>query len=244
MKKPVIGLTPSHEQEKNLLYLYPTYIHALRESGAACFVFPLGSAGEELAQLTAMCDGVLFTGGPDVHPFYFGEDAIPECGEIASLRDKTELELLPLAMEQQIPILGVCRGIQLINIALGGDIYQDLDRQFTPTGPSVAHRQLFDPKLPAHHVTVAEGSRLAAVTGQSRLEVNTLHHQAIRKLAPSLTACASSPDGLVEAVEMEGYPFLMAVQWHPEYLFDSQESAKRLFQAFVEACSASKTASK
>lgn len=236
MKHPVIGLTPSHDLEKEQLYLNPLYIRALQQCGAMSFIFPLGATYNELKHLSSLCDGVLFTGGPDVHPLHFGEETLPGCGEVSPLRDQLELDLLSIALESRKPILGICRGIQLINIGLGGNIYQDLERQFTPQGRAIAHRQPFSPALPSHRVTVSPGSLLESIAQKQSLEVNSLHHQAVWKTAPDLTVCARSSDGLIEAVEMKDYPFLLGLQWHPEYLFSEQEPARRIFQAFTKAC--------
>ena len=240
MNKPIIGLTPSHDLEKDQCFLNPLYIRALQQAGAVCFMFPLGVAFEDLCQLAALCDGILFTGGPDVHPFRFGEETLPKCGEVSAPRDQLELDLLSIALSDGKPILGICRGIQLINIGLGGTIYQDLEMQLPKDTPVLCHRQPYPPALPSHYVTVTPGSLLASISESDRLEVNSLHHQAVRALAPGLTASAYSSDGLVEAVEMPGYPFLLGVQWHPEFLFSTQKAAGEIFRAFVNACSRQK----
>ena len=237
MNKPVIGLTPSHNLEKNQCFLNPLYVQALQQAGAVCFMFPLGIASEDLHQLAALCDGILFTGGPDIHPFHFGEETLSKCGEVSAPRDQLELELLSAALSGKKPILGICRGIQLINIGLGGSIYQDLESQLSGSRQILCHRQPYPAAIPSHYVTVTPGSLLESITGSDRLEVNSLHHQAIHTLAPGLTASAYSSDGLIEAAEMPGYPFLLGVQWHPEFLFSVQKSAEEIFKAFVNACS-------
>lgn len=242
MKKPIIGLTPSHNLENGRIFITPAYVKALADAGALCIVLPPSASKEDLEHLVSICDGILFTGGPDVHPFLFGEDTLLHCGESSPERDQLELNLLPLAMAARKPILGICRGAQLINIALGGDIYQDLESQFSAAISPISHKQPFAPELPCHYVSVSENSLLARITGANdssicfKLEVNSLHHQAIRRLASGLTACAHSADGLVEAIEMPEYPFLVAVQWHPEYLFQKQAAARGIFKGFVQAC--------
>ena len=223
MNKPIIGLTPSHDLEKDQCFLNPLYIRALQQAGAVCFMFPLGVAFEDLCQLAALCDGILFTGGPDVHPFRFGEETLPKCGEVSAPRDQLELDLLSIALSDGKPILGICRGMQL-----------------PKDTPVLCHRQPYPPALPSLYVTVTPGSLLASISESDRLEVNSLHHQAVRALAPGLTASAYSSDGLIEAVEMPGYPFLLSVQWHPEFLFSTQKAAGEIFRAFVNACSRQK----
>lgn len=152
-------------------------------------------------------------------PFLFGEETQVHCGNVSPARDRMEMELLTQVMEAGKPILGICRGIQLINVALGGDIYQDIPSQTESLFP-IAHSQPFSYAYPSHHVSVAEGSLLSGITGDaSFIEVNSMHHQAVRTTAPGLIPCGFAPDGLIEALEKPDYPFLLGVQWHPEYLW-------------------------
>lgn len=233
-KKPVIGLTPSHDTEKGDLTMRPTYINAVLDAGAIPLVFPLGAGEEELKQLAGMVDGILFTGGPDVHPFYFGEDTHLNCGNVSPLRDRMELALLPMVMEAKKPVLGICRGIQLVNVCLGGTLYQDLPSQTKPEFP-ISHRQPFHYTNYSHRVTLDQQSKLAGICGRTEIQVNSMHHQAVKKLAPGLNAVGYSADGIIEALEMPDYPYLICVQWHPEYLYPFDEAAKNLFVSFVEA---------
>ena len=237
MKKPLIGLTPSHNTDNHDIQMRPTYLKAVTAAGAIPVVLPLTSSEEDLKQLVDTLDGFLFTGGPDVHPFLFGEETLDHCGSVSAERDQMELALLPLVMETGKPILGICRGVQLLNIGLGGTIWQDIPSQVTSDFP-LAHTQPFAYTLPSHTVTVKPGSRLAEITGAETLSVNSMHHQAVKDVAPSLTASAFSSDHLVEAVEMPDYPFFIGVQWHPEYLWEKNEAASRLFAAFAKAAGA------
>lgn len=235
MKRPLIGLTPSHDTQNDDISMRPTYLRALRAAGAIPVVLPLEASEEELAQLADTLDGFVFTGGPDVHPFHFGEETHPACGNVSPARDHLELTLLPLVMRTGKPILGVCRGLQLINIGLGGTIYQDIPSQRQETAP-VCHSQPFYYTTPAHHVTVAPASLLSRITGKETLAVNSMHHQAAKDVAPGLMVSAQAPDGIIEALEKPDYPWLLAVQWHPEYLQAKEETAAAIFRAFVEAC--------
>lgn len=235
MKRPLIGLTPSHDTQNDDISMRPTYLRALRAAGAIPVVLPLEASEEELAQLADTLDGFVFTGGPDVHPFHFGEETHPACGNVSPARDHLELTLLPLVMRTGKPILGVCRGLQLINIGLGGTIYQDIPSQRQETAP-VCHNQPFYYTTPAHHVTVAPASLLSCITGKETLAVNSMHHQAAKDVAPGLMVSAQAPDGIIEALEKPDYPWLLAVQWHPEYLQAKEETAAAIFRAFVEAC--------
>lgn len=147
-----------------------------------------------------------------------------------------EIRLLHAAMELKRPVFGICRGIQLLNVALGGTIYQDIPSQREQDFP-VAHQQPFYYTTPSHHVKVKKGSLLAkACGGLERIGVNSCHHQAVRQPAPGLTATGWASDGIIEALEKPDYPFFLGVQWHPEYLWQKDPAAMGLFTAFVDAC--------
>lgn len=235
MRKPLIGLTPAHDLESGDVKARPTYMRALKAAGAIPVVMPLDASEEDLKQLSQDLDGFLFTGGPDVHPFLFGEETQAHCGNVSSARDQMEISLLPMIMELQKPILGICRGIQVLNIALGGNIWQDIPSQVTRDFP-LAHSQPFSYDMPCHTVVLTEGSLLARISESSSIKVNSMHHQAVKDLAPGLIASAYSTDYLIEALEMPDYPFFIGVQWHPEYLWEKNKEAFRLFQTFVKAC--------
>ncbi|HBD01001.1 MAG TPA: peptidase C26 [Lachnoclostridium sp.] len=235
MRKPLIGLTPAHDMESGDVKARPTYMRALKAAGAIPVVMPLDASEEDLKQLSQDLDGFLFTGGPDVHPFLFGEETQAHCGNVSPARDQMEISLLPMVMELQKPILGICRGIQVLNIALGGNIWQDIPSQVTRDFP-LAHSQPFSYDMPCHTVALTEGSLLARISESSSIKVNSMHHQAVKDLAPGLIASAYSTDYLIEALEMPDYPFFIGVQWHPEYLWEKNKEAFRLFQTFVKAC--------
>lgn len=235
MRKPLIGLTPAHDMESGDVKARPTYMRALKAAGAIPVVMPLDASEEDLKQLSQDLDGFLFTGGPDVHPFLFGEETQAHCGNVSPARDQMEISLLPMIMELQKPILGICRGIQVLNIALGGNIWQDIPSQVTRDFP-LAHSQPFSYDMPCHTVALTEGSLLARISESSSIKVNSMHHQAVKDLAPGLIASAYSTDYLIEALEMPDYPFFIGVQWHPEYLWEKNKEAFRLFQTFVKAC--------
>jgi len=235
MRKPLIGLTPAHDMESGDVKARPTYMRALKAVGAIPVVMPLDASEEDLKQLSQDLDGFLFTGGPDVHPFLFGEETQAHCGNVSPARDQMEISLLPMIMELQKPILGICRGIQVLNIALGGNIWQDIPSQVTRDFP-LAHSQPFSYDMPCHTVVLTEGSLLARISESSSIKVNSMHHQAVKDLAPGLIASAYSTDYLIEALEMPDYPFFIGVQWHPEYLWEKNKEAFRLFQTFVKAC--------
>lgn len=235
MRKPLIGLTPYHDTDNHDIKMRPTYLRALKAAGAIPVVMPLEASEDDLKQLTDELDGFLFAGGPDVHPFLFGEETREGCGNVSKERDQMELTLLPLILALGKPVLGICRGIQILNIGLGGDIWQDIPSQVKRDFP-IAHSQPFYYNMPSHTVTLLDDSLLSSIAGKSELKVNSMHHQAVREVAPGLVATAWSPDQLVEAIEMPGYPFFLGVQWHPEYLWEKDDVALRMFQTFVDAC--------
>lgn len=249
-RKPVIALTPQIHVERDEAFVRPGYFKALRAAGAIPVILPPDADENDLTQLLDLADGILFTGGPDIHPFSFGEETHERCGNVCLRRDRLELALLPLAMAAEKPILGICRGIQLLNIGLGGDIYQDISAQFHEEFP-VAHQQPFTYDIPAHTVAIEPGTLLEKTVLDSAyqnsacssssgsfvsLRVNSMHHQAVRRLAPGLIASGYAPNGLVEAIEKPDYPtFFLGVQWHPEYLWEQDAAAAGIFSLFVKA---------
>lgn len=235
MRKPVIGLTASHDLDTDGLRLAQSYTDAIQKSGAIPLILPLKLNEAECSQLAESLDGFLFTGGPDIHPFLFGEDTLEGCGNRSPLRDQSEPLLFSAVYKQKKPILAICRGIQLINIALGGDIYQNLCSQL-PRSILVAHSQPFHLTNACHRVALEPSSLLSNIVCSTEIEVNSSHHQSIRQTAPALTVCGCAADGVIEAVEQKDYPFLIGVQWHPEMLADTYSHASRLFEAFVRAC--------
>lgn len=239
MKKPVIGLTPAHDTDTGDLAMRSTYLKALSAADVIPVVLPLTLSPDGCEQMAQALDGFVFTGGPDPHPFLFGEDTHRACGNVSSVRDTMELALLSAVLKTRKPVLGICRGIQIINVGLGGSIYQDIPSQYSANCVfPIAHRQPFAYHLPSHKVELMGGSRLAEICGSAVLSVNSMHHQAVRNLAPSLTACAMAPDGLIEGVEITSHPWFLAVQWHPEHLWEHDDASARLFQSFGDACRA------
>lgn len=234
-KKPLIALTPYFNIDKDEPYMRPAYLKAIRAAGGIPVILPLDLKEGDLSQLAAAFDGFLFTGGPDVHPFLFGEETQAHCGNVCPRRDEMEFILLRLAMEAAKPILGICRGVQVLNIALGGDIYQDIPSQFHEEFP-IAHTQPFYYDIPSHTVKVVPNTRLADIAQCDSLKVNSMHHQAVRRVAPGLIASGYAPGGLVECIEKPDYPYFIGVQWHPEYLWENDGAAARLFTSFVAAC--------
>lgn len=236
-KIPVIGITANTIKSKDnpspQVVLSQTYIDAVTRAGGSAVVLPSTLAGDALEKVFSRLDGILLSGGSDIDPARF--DGVPHhrVYGIDMARDELEMRIVSLAVRHDKPFMGICRGIQSINVALGGSLYTDIGDQLTG---SLRHD--YYPDLPrdylAHPVSVESSSRLASILGGQNFEVNSLHHQGIQRLAPGLHAVAVAPDGLVEAVELPGHVFGMAVQWHPECLQEYQPQ-RALFDALISA---------
>lgn len=232
MKKPIIGVTPLFDRERDSYWMLPGYLQGLEQAGAIPIVLPLTADVGDLSQLTQLCDGILFTGGQDVSPSLYGAERKAACGEVCAARDEMEQALLRLALEQDLPIFGICRGIQFLNAALGGTLYQDLPTEH----PSRTQHHMTPPYDRAvHRVTLLPDTPLAELLGVQTMGVNSYHHQAVQDLAPELVEMARSEDGLVEAVCLPTKRFVWAVQWHPEFSFRVDAHSRKLFSAFVQA---------
>ena len=233
--RPVIGITCGSVPEGGRLALDLEYVEALCRAGAVPLAIAPGLPEEALPEVLACLDGLLLSGGPDVDPVHFGEEPIPAMGRIDPGRDGVELPLARLALEAGLPILGICRGAQVLNIAAGGDIHQDLPSQLPGC---LAHVQQPTPMTyPTHAVAVREDSLLRSITGTAGFRVNSWHHQAVRNPAPGFSVTATAPDGVVEAIEKPGAPFVLGVQFHPESMArGGSREAGLLFEAFVRAC--------
>ncbi len=230
--KPIVGVMPLWDDEKDSVWMLPGYLDGLNLAGGLPIVFPFSADEAELEQLVDLCDGFLFTGGHDVSPALYNEMPIGELVVTCPKRDVMEGIVLRKAMERDKPVLGICRGIQFINAFLGGALWQDIPTQH----PSeTEHHQLPPYDQPSHDVSIVKGSPLHRCLGVDRLPVNSCHHQAVSRLAPAWEAMAYAPDGLVEAAYMPGKRFLWAVQWHPEFSCKTDVHSREIFSAFVNA---------
>ena len=232
MKRPVIGIVPLVDIQKESYRMLPGYMDGVAEAGGLPIMLPLPDDEEQIDQLVALCDGFLFTGGQDVEPSLYGEEKGAACGECCPERDAMEVKLLNAALKLDKPIFGICRGIQFINTALGGTLYQDLPSQHPS---AIEHHQRPPYDVPVHTVTPIPSTPLAALLGDGPFAVNSYHHQAVKKFASVWSAMAVAPDGVIEAAYMPGKRFVWAVQWHPEFSFRVDENSRKLFHAFVRA---------
>ncbi len=238
-RPPLIGVTTSVTVDKPLerAYVNSAYLLAVQAAGGVPVPIPPPLDDRARDGLLAALDGYLLTGGGDLDPAIFNEPPHPTLYEVAPARDRLELALVRHAMEAKKPLLAVCRGIQVLNVALGGSLFQDVE---TDPGTQIQHQQEKDGKPrnePTHPVKVVARSRLAQVLGTTELRVNSMHHQAVKALGRGLVPVAFAPDMIIEGVELEESDrFVLGVQWHPEELTDRDPSARRLFSALIDAC--------
>jgi len=234
MSKPIIGVTPLFDDAMESIWMLPCYMEGIKQGGGIPVIVPFSESEEETQELAQRFDGFLFTGGQDVDPALYGQEKLPCCSMTSPCRDTLEKMLFSQALRFQKPMLGICRGLQFINVALGGSLYQDIKQQIQAS--STAHSQGKPYDAPAHRVNLCRDTPLYELVAQDEIMVNSLHHQAISKLADALKPAAVAPDGIIEAVYMPGQRFVMAVQWHPEFMFERDAVSASLFKAFVDSC--------
>jgi putative glutamine amidotransferase len=245
-KRPIIGIpTQALQSFGGIPAGFPPswamsqrYIHALTAAGAIPWMIPLlPDDADTMRGIYDELDGFFLPGGADIDPANYGEERHPSCDHSDPARDRVELIMAEWAMRDHKPILGVCRGLQLLNLAAGGTLWQDVESQ----RPSSIKHDYFPFRdghardYLAHAVTIREGTRLAEILGAGDRKVNSMHHQGIHRLATGFIVSATAPDGLIEGIEGHGDQFLMAVQWHPEALAEKDPLTQRLFEAFTTA---------
>lgn len=229
--KPIVGVIPLWDDEKESIWMLPGYMNALENNDATPIILPLSTNKEVLDQCFDMVDGILFTGGHDVNPKFYNQKN-EKCGLLCDTRDEMEKYLFTKAIENDKPVLGICRGIQLFNALLGGTLYQDLPTEH----PSKTKHSMTKPyNRGVHTVDILKDTPLFKIIGVDKLSVNSYHHQAIKDLALNVVANAISEDGLVEAITLPNKKFVMAVQWHPEFLWEDSKENNAIIRAFVKA---------
>lgn len=247
--RPVIGITANYMFDGSAEYragigaadqswqkLADDYVTAVERAGGLPLILPIVSGGDTAKELLERVDGVLFSGGSDVDPLLFGETSAGKTGMIVPERNRQEIFMLRHLLEHtRKPILGICRGIQLMNAALGGTLIQHI-----PDGGFSSHSlSMYPRQSPSHYVSIEPDSLLYRITGQSTLAVNSFHHMAVKQCAPCLTVTARSGDGVIEAVELAENPdgrFFLGVQWHPEMMAGSVPVQQAILSAFVADC--------
>ena len=234
-RPPFIGVSTSITigTQPERAYVNSSYLFAVQQAGGVPVVLPPQLSPRALEALAATLDGLLLTGGGDMDPVAFGEAPHPTLYDVAPSRDLLETTALGVAMDRRLPILAVCRGIQVLNVAFGGSLHQDVP---SDPGTPLAHSQKEPRDQPSHAVKLAPDSRLATVMDTDAADVNSMHHQAVKALGRGLRAVAWAPDQIVEGVELDDPArFVLGVQWHPEELVRHSEAARRLFSALVDA---------
>ena len=233
-RKPLIGVIPLYDEAMNSWWILPKYMKRIEKAGGIPIMLPLTTDVSVIRELAGHIDGLLVTGGQDVDPEIYNEPQESFCQETCKDRDILETFLIPVLLEADKPVLGICRGLQMLNALLGGSLYQDL--QIQKEEKNVTHRQEKPYDVPCHSVTVDQDSPLYQLLGKESLQVNSCHHQGIKGLALPLKKMAQAEDGLIEAVYMPENTFVWGLQWHPEMLAVDNEDSEKIFSAFVSAC--------
>lgn len=246
--KPLIGICANYSFDEDVglstglgmngqtwQMLADDYVHAIESAGGIPVILPLLSDEETVHSVLEKVDGLLMTGGEDIDPQYYKEMPREGLGYINPKRDRHEFTLLKQALyETKLPILAICRGMQMLNVVAGGNVYQDLVREkvgsikHNMTGTMRSH--------PVHSVVLKKESKLRGIFLTEEIHVNSFNHQAVKEVGEAFQIAATAPDGLIEAIEYEGDRFVCAVQWHPEMMFESDDASFQLFKSFVTHC--------
>ena len=230
--KPTIGLLTAIDAAGTVTALR-AYADAILLGGGLPLILPYTAEPAVIAQYVALCDGFCFTGGADIDPAHYGEQASPACGDVQPLRDEMELAVFRAAFRADKPLLGICRGAQLFNVALGGTLIQDLPSE-CPT--PIPHRQTEGKFAPSHEVYALSDTPLYALMGTERITANSFHHQAVKALGCDLAVMAYADDGVIEGFYHTKARYLRAYQWHPERLCDTNAHNRLVFDDFIKHC--------
>ncbi len=240
---PVIGITADFSPGSGALnrpslearhFLPHRYCRAVESAGAIPLILPALNSAAALKRLFDLLDGLLISGGDfDIHPRYYGEKPIAALGIIKQERTEFELDLTAAALKRDLPVLGLCGGEQVINVVLGGTLYQDIPTQLPEAGN---HQQSEQKAVGGHRILIHQHTRLKKILRRGSVEVNTTHHQAVKHAGKGLLVNATAEDGLIEGIESESHSFVMGLQWHPEVLAPCHEHQRRIFAAFSAAC--------
>ncbi len=232
--KPIIGITCSYDWNKGYFRLNRAYVTAIERAGGVPIILPSISP-DNVREIVGIVDGVLLSGGVDIDPHLYGEKPIHKMGKIDPDRDLFEIELTKEVLRRELPLLAICRGIQVLNVAAGGTLYQDIESQVkgsikhkwhTPSGLDAP------PSYPTHIVKIKAGSMLHKIFGKQELRVNSFHHQAVKDVGKKFIATAWAEDEVIEAIEYTGSSFILGVQWHPEWMMNSE--MMKIFEEFVK----------
>jgi len=240
---PLIGITPglcalasnrSKTKREPTLLLEERYCAAIEKAGGVPLVLSLAASRSAIRRLMSRLDGLVVSGGNfDIHPSYYREKPLRALGEIQPRRTEFELAMIGVALERDCPVLGICGGAQAINVALGGSLYQDIATQLPN---ALEHQQAAKKASGGHAIRIQPGTLLHRIVRREYLEVNTTHHQSIKRLGKGLVINAMAEDGLIEGVESLGHSFVLGVQWHPEAMHRKLVAQQSIFRSFVASC--------
>jgi putative glutamine amidotransferase len=239
--RPLIGITCSRRIVEGwapdspgdtIDYTFEEYSKAIRHCGGAPVLIPVAQNRETLWTILDRIAGLLLSGGPDIHPKSYHEQPLPELGEVDEDLDRMELEIAKAAFQRNLPILAICRGVQVLNVSRGGTLYQDIPTQVQD---SINHLQNVDKTIQTHTICIERKTLLHRIFRKTEIWVNGKHHQAIKDLAPDFVISARATDGIIEAIEHSSKPFVLGVQWHPEGTWEKDPYSKKLFRAFIRA---------
>lgn len=231
--KPIIGVTPLYDKSKASYWMLPGYFQCIEKAGGIPIMLPLTTDLNTIEQLADAFSGFVFTGGDDVSPSLYREEKRSVCGAPNLARDQFEHDLFHAVMCRDKPVLGICRGIQMINVLLGGTLYQDLPTEFVST---ICHQQKPPYDQAAHIVNIQNDSPLFELLKKTEINVNSYHHQAISTISPELKPMAFAPDGLIEAIYRPESRFVWALQWHPEFNYVVENSSLMIMSHFIKQC--------
>ncbi len=231
--KPRIGITCSVDTDINRFFLNQFYVESIRTAGG--IPIPLFPSDDkiEIKQMIGLVQGIVLSGGVDVDPIFFGEEPQQYSGRVCPLRDSFEIKLTSYALAEDIPLLGICRGMQVLNIAAGGDIFQDIYAQNMGV-QLLKHRQEAPQWYPTHGINIKAGTMLESIMGVQSVRVNSYHHQAVRNAAPGFVVSAKSADGVIEAIESLEHGFALGLQCHPESLWQKQPVFIKPFKQLIK----------
>ena len=230
--KPVIGIVSCGYMNQRQ-FVPQTYLHTVEHFGGTPVILPCTQDEEAYFCYGRQCDGFLFCGGDDITPLLFGEELMTDRGTTDLHTDRFHIRLMQYLLTLRLPVLAVCRGMQALNIALGGTIFQDISLR---RSTSLNHMQLSSERSdPCHRITVIEDSMLSGIFSKSEY-VNSFHHQCVHQLGKHLKISAVASDGIIEAIESDNLPFVVGVQWHPECMYHTSRKMRNLFFAFMKAC--------
>jgi putative glutamine amidotransferase len=232
--RPMIGITPWYDYEKNLTYIKKGYFEGILNAGGMPVLLPVTTDDAVLGEFVQRVDGFVVSGGPDIDANLYGENNLLFNGEISPHRDHMEIFIVKSALKHDKPILGICRGIQIMNVAAGGSLYQDIYSQIKGN-EIVKHLQQAPRWYPTHEIFIVPGSKINGCFKKDRIKVNSFHHQSVKEVAKGFIVTSKAQDGIIESIEHSNHRFAVGVQWHPELMWQEDAAHLKLFEDFVKA---------